>query len=205
MITADRFIARSVDREAWLYARAQGITATMVAHGSTPAGFREIVDQMENPKEMTPNAYMDWGNAREPHIAQIVKERFGIMPNDWLIAKDADLNRWQMATPDGLSLDHSVIAEIKTSGKPLDVIPLRYRRQIQWQLHVTDAERCLFAYELRLEGPEGFVPGFDIQTQWVERDDKSIAELIKTAQQLQQTNVYLSWEQREELENQNGE
>ena len=106
-----------------------------------------------------------------------------------------------MATPDGLSLDHTVIAEIKTTGKPLDVIPIRYRRQIQWQLHVTDAERCLFAYELRLQGPEGFVPGFDVQTQWVERDDRQIAELIATAEQLQQTNVYLSWEDREGLEN----
>lgn len=204
MITPERFIARSSDREAWLYARQQGITATMVAHGSTPAGFRDIVAQMESPQEITPNAMMDWGNAREPHIAQVVKERFGIMPNDWLISADADLNRWQMATPDGLSLDHREIAEIKTTGKPLDVIPIRYRRQIQWQLHVTGAERCLFAYELRLEGPEGFVPGFDVQTQWVERDEKSIGELIKVAEQLQMTNVYLSWEQREELENDNG-
>lgn len=201
MIAPDRFIARSSDREAWLYARQQGITATMVAHGSTPAGFRDIVAQMENPTTVEPNAMMDWGNEREPHIAQIVKERFGIMPNDWLIAKDDGLNRWQMATPDGLSLDHTMIAEIKTTGKPLDVIPIRYRRQIQWQLHVTDAERCLFAYELRLQGPEGFVPGFDVQTQWVERDDRQIAELIATAEQLQQTNVYLSWEDREGLEN----
>lgn len=201
MIAPSRFIARSSDREAWLYARQQGITATMVAHGSTPAGFRDIVAQMETPVTIEPNAMMDWGNEREPHIAQIVKERFGIMPNDWLIAKDDGLNRWQMATPDGLSLDHTVIAEIKTTGKPLDVIPIRYRRQIQWQLHVTDAERCLFAYELRLQGPEGFVPGFDVQTQWVERDDRQIAELIATAEQLQQTNVYLSWEDREGLEN----
>lgn len=201
MIEPNRFIARSSDREAWLYARQQGITATMVAHGSTPAGFRDIVAQMETPTTIEPNAMMDWGNEREPHIAQVIKERFGIMPNDWLIAKDDGLNRWQMATPDGLSLDHRFISEIKTTGKPLDVIPIRYRRQIQWQLHVTDAERCLFAYELRLQGPEGFVPGFDVQTQWVDRDDKQIAELIATAEQLQQTNVYLSWEDREGLEN----
>lgn len=201
MIAPERFIARSSDREAWLYARQQGITATMVAHGSTPAGFRDIVEQMENPTPVESNAMMDWGNEREPHIAQVVKERFGIMPNDWLIAKDDGLNRWQMATPDGLSMDHTMIAEIKTSGKPLDVIPIRYRRQIQWQLHVTDADRCLFAYELRLQGPEGFVPGFDVVTQWVDRDPKMITELIATAEQLQQTNVYLSWEDREGLEN----
>jgi putative phage-type endonuclease len=201
MIDSDRFIARSSDREAWLYARQQGITATMVANGSTPAGFRDVIAQMENPSVIEPNAVMEWGNTREPHIAQVVKERTGIMPNEWLIAKDAGLNRWQMATPDGLSLDHRYISEIKTTGKPLDVVPIRYKRQIQWQLYVTDAERCLFAYELRLEGPEGFVPGFDVQTQWIDRDEKLIAELIATAEQLQQTNVYLSWEQRDGLEN----
>jgi len=197
MIAPSRFIARSSDREAWLYARQQGITATMVAHGSTPAGFRDIVAQMETPTTMEPNAMMDWGNEREPHIAQVVKERFGIMPNDWLIAKDDGLNRWQMATPDGLSMDHTTIAEIKTTGKPLDVIPIRYRRQIQWQLHVTDAERCLFAYELRLEGPEGFVPGFDVECQWIERNEEMISELIVTAQKVQEHAVYFERAQRE--------
>ena len=204
MISADRFIARSSDREAWLAARSLGVTATMVAKGSTPSGFAEVIAQLESPVDIVPNAVMEWGNIREPHIAQVVKERFGIMPNDWLIAKDADLNRWQMATPDGLSLSHNWISEIKTSGKPLDTIPIHYRRQVQWQLHVTGAERCLFAYELRLEGPEGFVPGFDVVTQWVDRDEKMITDLIATAEQIQQTNVYLSWEERDQLEAENG-
>ena len=201
MITANRFIARSSDREAWLHARSQGVTATTVAKASTPAGFREAVAQLENPQEIVPNAVMEWGNLREPHIAQVVKERFDIMPNDWLISRDADLNRWQMATPDGLSLDHKVIAEIKTSGKPLDSVPIHYKRQVQWQLYVTGAERCLFAYELRLEGPEGFVPGFDVVTQWLDRDEAMIEQLLKVAQELQMTNVYLSWEEREGLAN----
>jgi hypothetical protein len=204
MISPERFIARSVDRDAWLHARSQGVTATMVAKASTPAGFRDVIEQIENPVDITPNAVMDWGNYREPFIAQVVKERYGIMPNDWLIARDADLCRWQMATPDGLSMDHSVIAEIKTTGKPLDTIPIAYRRQMQWQMYVTGAERCLFAYELRLEGPEGFVPGFDVECQWVDYDAEMIADLVAVAEQVQQTNVYLSWEERESLENENG-
>jgi putative phage-type endonuclease len=203
MIAPDRFLARSSDREAWLWHRSQGVTATMVAKGATPAGFAEVVAELESPREVIPNAFMDWGNEREPHIAQVVKERYGIMPNDWLVSKGGNLSpdRWMMATPDGLSLDHTMIGEYKTSGKPLDKIPAHYMRQVQWQLYVTDAERCLFAYELRLDAPGGFAPGFDVETQWVDRDEKKIKELVSVAEKLQTINVYASWEQREELEN----
>ena len=204
MIAPDRFIARSSNRELWLAARGEGVTATMVAHASTPAGFAETIARIDDPQPIQSNAFMEWGNFREPFIALEVKDRFGIMPNEWLIAKDSGLDRWMMATPDALSLDHTVIAEMKTSGKPLDSIPIRYRRQMMWQLHVTGAERCLFAWELRLEGPEGFVPDFDIHTQWVERDEDMISGLVKVAQQLQQHFVYRSWDEREGMENEHG-
>ena len=204
VIEADRFLARSSDREAWLWHREQGVTATMVSRAATPAGFAEVVAEMEaERRDVTPNAFMSWGNEREPYIADVVKERFGIMPNDWLISAGGKLSpdRWMMATPDGLSLDHKVIGEYKTTGKPLDKIPAHYMRQVQWQMWVTDAERCLFAYELRLDAPGGFAPGFDVETQWVERDDKNIKELVAVAEKLQTINVYASWDQREELEN----
>lgn len=201
MIAVERFIARSSDRDLWLAAREEGVTATQVAKASTPAGFAEVIANIENPQPVIPNAVMEWGNTREPFIALELKDRFGVMPNEWLISFDDGLRRWQMATPDGLSIDHSIISEIKTSGKPLDTIPIHYRRQIQWQLHVTGAERCLFAYELRLEGPEGFVPGFDVRTQWVDRDEDMIAGLVQVAELVMQHNVYRSWSEREELEN----
>jgi len=205
MIEADRFLARSTDREAWLWHRAQGVTATQVGKAATPAGFAEAVAELENPREVTVNAFMEWGNQREPHIAQVVKERFGIMPNDWLISAGEKLSpdRWMMATPDGLSLDHKLIGEYKTSGKPLDKIPAHYMRQVQWQMFVCgpQVERCLFAYELRLDAPGGFAPGFDVETQWVDRDEKKIKELVSVAEKLQTVNMYASWEQREELEN----
>jgi predicted phage-related endonuclease len=203
MIEPDRFIARSTDRDAWLSARAEGVTATMVAKAATPAGFRDVIESIDNPTDIVPNAVMAWGTYREPFIAQIVKERFGIMPNDWLIAYDNGLRRWQMATPDGLSMDHTLIGEYKTSGKPLDKIPIGYMRQMQWQMYVAgeQVERCLFAYELRMEGPEGFVPGFDVVTQWVDRDNKMISELVQISEQVQQHIVYRSWDEREQLEN----
>jgi predicted phage-related endonuclease len=193
VIAPERFIARSSMRQEWLEARERGITATQVAKASTPSGYKEVLSQIENPVEVVSNAVMDWGNEREPYISDYIKREFAefqLMPNDWLICADGPGNEWMMATPDMLSLDHRFIAEIKTSGKPLDKIPLNYMRQMQFQLFVTGAERCLFAYELRLEGPEGFVPGFDIETQWVDRDEDMISELIKTAQRVQEHAIY---------------
>ena len=197
MIPIERFIVSSQTKELWLEARDRGVTATQVAKASTPAGMKEVLANIENPTPVEPNGFMSWGTEREPHIAHVVKERFGVLPNDWLIAADGAGNEWMMATPDGLSLDHSMIGEYKTSGKPLDVIPLNYLRQIQWQLFVTGAEQCVFAYELRMEGPEGFVPGFDVECQIVERNEEMISKLVDTAQKVQEHAVYWERAQRE--------
>ena len=192
MIPVERFIVSSQTKDLWLAARDRGVTATQVAKASTPAGLKEVLAQIENPTPVEPNGFMSWGTEREPYIAHVVKERYGVLPNDWLIAAEGPGNEWMMATPDGLSLDHSMIGEYKTSGKPLDVIPLNYLRQIQWQLFVTGAEQCVFAYELRMEGPEGFVPGFDVECQVVERNEEMISKLVDTAQKVQEHAVY--WE-----------
>lgn len=197
MIPVERFIVSSQTKDLWLEARDRGVTATQVAKASTPAGLKEVLANIENPQPVDVNGFMSWGVEREPYIAHVVKERFGVLPNDWLIAAEGAGNEWMMATPDGLSLDHSMIGEYKTSGKPLDVIPLNYLRQIQWQLFVTGAEQCVFAYELRMEGPEGFVPGFDVECQIVERNEDIISKLIETAQKVQQHAVYWERAQRE--------
>lgn len=189
MIDIDRFIASSQTRDLWLLERSKGITATQVAKAATPAGFEAAIRAMIEPEIMVPNAMMRHGIDREPYIAHVIKERYSVLPNDWLICDV--FNRWQLATPDGISQDHKLIAEYKTSGKPLDTIPIHYRRQIQWQLHVTGARACVFAYELRHETPAGFVPGFEVRDQVVHRDDKMIQELIKVAERLQEHAVNL--------------
>jgi hypothetical protein len=191
MIGIERFIVSSQTKDLWLAARDRGVTATQVAKASTPAGMKEVLAQIENPTPVEPNGFMDWGVEREAYIAHVVKERYGILPNDWLLCAGGAGNEWQMATPDGLSLDHKLIGEYKTSGKSLEKVPANYMRQVQWQLYVTGAEKCLFAYELRLEGPEGFVPGFDVECQWIERDEKIIADLIKVAEEVQMHAVYM--------------
>ena len=191
MIAIERFIVSSQTKDLWLAARDRGVTATQVAKASTPAGMKEVLAQIENPTPVEPNGFMDWGVEREAYISQVVKDRYGILSNDYLLCADGAGNEWQMATPDGLSLDHKLIGEYKTSGKPLDKVPANYMRQVQWQLYVTGAEKCLFAYELRLEGPEGFVPGFDVECQWIDRDEKMIADLIKVAEEVQMHAVYM--------------
>jgi hypothetical protein len=200
MIGIERFIVSSQTKDLWLAARDRGVTATQVAKASTPAGMKEVLAQIENPTPVEANGFMDWGVEREAYIAHVVKERYGILPNDWLLCADGAGNEWQMATPDGLSLDHKLIGEYKTSGKPLDKVPANYMRQVMWQLYVTGAEKCLFAYELRLEGPEGFVPGFDVECQWIDRDEKMIADLIKVAEEVPMHAVYLE-RSRNEREN----
>jgi hypothetical protein len=191
VIDVERFIVSSQTKDLWLAARDRGVTATQVAKASTPAGMKEVLAQIENPTPVEPNGFMDWGVDREAYISQVVKDRYGILSNDYLLCADGAGNEWQMATPDGLSLDHKLIGEYKTSGKPLDKVPANYMRQVQWQLYVTGAEKCLFAYELRLEGPEGFVPGFDVECQWIDRDEKMIADLIKVAEEVQMHAVYM--------------
>lgn len=185
-ITCDRFVAnKQLDFHDWLEARRKGITATQVAHASTPAGYKEAVADFLNPVEQMDNAFMAFGRDQEPVVALMLKDKFDIMPNEWVIAHEDD-RRW-LATPDGLSLDHTMISEIKTTGSDWEPnkIPIRYRRQVQWQLFVTGADACVFAWWLRVESANGFVPGwFEPKTVIMERDDKHIEKLVITAENL---------------------
>jgi hypothetical protein len=84
-----------------------------------------------------------------------------------------------------LSLDHTLIAEIKTMGTDREKPPLDHVRQMQWQMFVTDAEKCLYAWQLRVDVPGGFAPGWiEPRSVWVERDEKMIADLVKVAERL---------------------
>jgi len=184
MIHPDRFIARSSDRDLWLEARTHGVTATAVAKAASgPAGFRDQLEARRNPVDVEVNAFMAWGTFMEPVIAQWVKNETGIMPNEWLIASEHD-ERF-LATPDGLRMDHWVISEIKTMGTPREKPPLDHVRQMQWQMFVTGTGACFYAWQLRVEVPGGFAPGWiEPRSTWIERDEKMIAELVKVAERL---------------------
>ena len=184
MIPAYRFVARSSDRENWLEARKGGVTATEVAKAATPAGFVEAVDARMFPMEQPDNVYMQFGRESEPEIMRHAHSEHGILPNDWLIA--AEHNPQHMATPDGLSVTHMEIAEVKTGGKPIKSVPRAHRDQVQWQLHTTGANQCLYLFNLRVpDDAGGFYLGYmEPQTFWIERDDERISFLIDTANHL---------------------
>lgn len=184
MIPASRFLVESTDRERWNAARAGGVTATMVALASTPAGFKEVASHIGTPDiHVEGNPYFDFGNEQEVEMMRHAHQAEGILPNRWLIASD---NPSHLATPDGLSLDHTLIAECKTTGTDWKTPPAKYRRQMQWQMYVTGAESCLFVWQLRVPDESGyFYPAWlEPKTLWVPRDDNTIAELVGVADRL---------------------
>jgi hypothetical protein len=186
VIPAERFVANKADDfDGWLKARRSGVTATQVANASTPAGFERAAAEFLTDWREPDNAYMTFGRDWEGHIAEYVQAEYNVDPNEWLIQGE---NPTHYCTPDGLSADHKVIGEYKTTGKDWETVerlPLRYRRQVQWQLHVTGAEFCVVAWLLRSEVdgvmvPAWFTPNCGIVT----RDEEMIAELVETADKL---------------------
>ena len=89
-------------------------------------------------------------------------------------------DRLHLATPDCVSDDGTVLAEIKTTSKPFDRVPKQYLRQIWWQQYVLGAERTLFVWEQHSE----FVPVGPPKHVWVERDEDEIAMLVDRADRL---------------------
>lgn len=184
MIDIDLFVAsKSVDESGWLEARHTGITATTIAKAMTPAGYREVIETWDNTEPIPVNEYMRFGLDNEGWVAMWAKSQFGTLPNEWLIRHPQ--NRIALATPDGLTLDHSEILEVKTTGKDWDSVPIAYRRQVQWQLYVTGAELCHFVWLLREEHAGRFVPGWlDPKHLVIERDEKMIQAMIDRADEL---------------------
>jgi len=183
----ERMVARSLTDE-WYKARQHGVSATTVAKAASgPAGYDAELQNALFPEnnEVPDNEYMRFGRDYEEWIVDNLPQEYGIKHNDWLICGDGDY-RWHLATPDGLNEDWSIIAEVKTTGKDWDgsAVPIQYRRQVQWQLHVTGAQRCVFAWLLRTTSEFG-----DLTPAWLEpkhiimeRDEVMIAHLIGVAQ-----------------------
>jgi len=181
MLSAEQFVAsKALGESEWLAARRTGVTATQVAKGATPSGRREVVEQYFEDFSAFDNPAMKFGRDQEPALSMWVKEHHGgVMPNDWLIRHAED--GLALATPDGINLIHTVISEVKTTGKDwgtVEKIPIAYKRQVQWQLYVTGAERCVFAWMLRAEVDGRMVPGwFEPKSGTILRDEEMIADL----------------------------
>lgn len=182
MLSSDlqsRIVADSRDRVAWLRARSQGITATDVAHLSTPASVLRAAKHKLQPSSFSGNAYTDHGRRREPEIASWVEKEHGILPSTALFR--AEVEKRHLATPDGIVEDAEgriLLAEIKTTNKPWRTIPRHYLRQVWWQQHVLGAERTLFAWEEHRD----FRPLHDEpKCVWIDRDEQEIENLVGLA------------------------
>jgi hypothetical protein len=180
-----RMIARSGTEE-WYKAREYGVSATTVAKAASgPGGYNSELERALHPEAnvIEDNAYMKFGRDWEQWIVDALPESYGITANDWLIAA-AEQER-HLATPDGLNDDWSIIAEVKTTGKDWDgsTIPIQYRRQVQWQMYVTGATKCVFAWLLRVEDDNGvFAPAWlEPKIVIIDRDEDMIADLIDVA------------------------
>jgi predicted phage-related endonuclease len=187
LIESGRFVAsKNVSAERWLSARREGVTATQVAKAAAgPGGFEQAVEDYRADFVEQDNPYMAFGRVWEGPLSIYLKERFEVMPNDWLIS--SSVSDHYLATPDGLTLTHEAISEVKTTGKDWNPerIPVQYRRQVQWQLFVTGAEKCFFAWMLREERDGAFLPGwFEPKVVEMRRDEVMIRSLVTVADEL---------------------
>ncbi len=173
----DRIVASSDDRDAWLTARNNGVTATN-------AGKLASLDSIESILKskffdgFTGNPATEWGLEREPYLVKWA----GFEQNKYLF--HAESNPRFMATPDGIrpaigDCDGVLeLCQVKTTGKPMKSIPAHYRRQIQWEMFVMGAARCYFVWEEH----DNFVPThLEPKLEIIERDDEAIASLVKLA------------------------
>lgn len=184
----------------WFQARRYGVSATAVANACTAAGFQEEVAKAVWPEEniIQDNDYMKFGRDWEDWIVDNLPSEYGFTGNQWLYRSKDEY--WHLATPDAIDSTGRIIAEVKTTGKDWNTIPIRYIRQIQWQIYVMDAAACVVGWLLRVDGPDGFQPGwFEPKTQLIQRDDVLIEELKAVAAKLQYESV-MGMQHREEQE-----
>lgn len=196
----ERMVARS-GTDQWYKERQYGVSATTVAKAASgPAGYDAELQRALFPEDniVEDNAYMKFGRDWENWIVESLPAEYGIKANDWLIRASGN-HLHHLATPDGLNDDWSIIAEVKTTGKDWEngKIPIQYRRQVQWQMHVTGATRCVFAWLLRAGGDNGeFVPAWlEPKHIIIDRDDNMIDDLVEVANRfMSDYSNYKEWE-----------
>jgi hypothetical protein len=184
MITADRYVARSINRDEWLAARRGGVTATEVAAAATESGFAQVVQRRLHPYDEPENEFMAFGKESEAIIMRHAHQELGVVPNDWLFAFE-DEPRF-MATPDGHSPDFNAIGECKTGAKVPKSIPRPHRDQMFWQMAAVGASGGWYLFNQRVpDAHGGFYLGLiEPIVMWLDRDNDRIRELRDVAYRL---------------------
>lgn len=177
-VLGDRVLCSSSDPN-WQNLRNRGITATDAAKLSSLSSVDSVLRSKFEKRKFLGNAYTKFGKTREPFIASWVQEEYNIFPCDMLVRSESE--PLHLATPDSIGLinNYLVLAEIKTTSKPLDKIPINYLRQIWWQQYVCGAQATLFVWEEH----SNFVPKYSTpKCVWVEKDEKEIKKLVSLAE-----------------------
>lgn len=185
-------VAGDAPRELWAAERGgESVTASRaweIARG-TMKTWRRIASEQMNGSTFRGTAATRAGSAREAALLDEAADHLATCtPNSALwAAADNDLHR---ATPDGTGTDaegRTVVVEVKSHehGWKATSIPLDHMGQLQWQIHVLDAQYGLYGFEVR---DEDDMPPADGAT-WipVPRDDDMIAWLVERA------NAYIAW------------
>lgn len=185
-LAARKVADESEDREGWLAARRDGITATEVAKlAQRPAYVAELRREKAGEGRFVATRDTARGKQREPEIAAIF-EGSGLTGTSGLYR--AKNNPRHLASPDMIGEDFDeqlFLGEIKTSKYDLNPLGQKfastyYADQMQWQMYVTGAVGCRFIYEQHDDvWPEPVT--VSLNSVWVERDDDRIAELIAIA------------------------
>lgn len=167
---------RDLDGDEVYFAKRQGgITATEIREWQSPSKRRAIITEKvtgdRDGSEYVVRAF-EHGKYREPFISEWAAATHGVVHTTSLYAHGE--NPRHLCTPDGylagFSLEYEpgaegVIVEVKTTTK--DLTPgvldaahvlvaydpkshfhkMKYLRQVQWQMYVMNAARCLFIWE----------------------------------------------------------
>lgn len=176
----------SVDVSEWQQARRECVTATDVAKliGGGAQTFAQLRSEKLHGSTFTGNKWTRHGQAREPVIAERLKSD-GWEHNKNLMLWEGD-QRFS-ATPDLIHDAWDMVGDIKTAKREAIYPPVEYTPpqkhvdQVLWQILVTDAEAGVIITECYTEVDGVIWPEPDLYAYKVERDEKRIEELKRTA------------------------
>lgn len=198
-------------RQPWLDFRRRGLTGTEIRDWGNGARRRDIlVGKVTGEfEDLSHIPQVNHGNVREPVIADWIHQRFGLTPCQASYAHGDNLRH--IASPDAISLDpfsghlivgseDAIVGEIKTSVHDLTpglidaagvltkvdydskFFKTNYYTQIQWQMYVMNATRCLFVWEQhdgRIDPETGtYTPVGPPKHAWIMRDQPLIERLV---------------------------
>lgn len=180
------------DRDAWLAARRECITATDAAAVAGVHPYktpREVwLEKLGETGEKTPNEAMHWGNVLEPLIIAEFGRRNEVEVLPTGFTRHATLPFG--ATPDGL-IGTDELLEVKTAGinagqnfgpSGTDEVPVQYLVQVQWQLLCTGRSIGHLAV---------LIAGQDYREYRIVRDDQLLDKLTRICKRFWDQHVVL--------------